>query len=576
MVRLFSRSRRSCNPCKSEIIQATQTAVDVSAQAENKVNNLQEDVIINTGAIAGNRVTAENALSQAGNALVTAQQAQQTAESISAVADNAITLATDAQSAVDAVEDELTVIHAKNTQQDSDINDLQQDFIDTDAHLTAVETDLEGHETNYNNPHRVTAAQLGLTGALTYKGQVQNYADLPTTGNNKGDTWNVVNAYSSYPAHSNVIWDGSQWDNTGGTIDFSGIQNQIDTLSGTVTSNKAAVDTEITGIKTLNTTQTQQITTLQTEKQDKLTAGAGIAIANGVISATGYSGEVDTALSTTSTNPVTNKAITEAINGKQAVGNYALQSDVTAVASDLAQSEAAIYQQIGIADTRLTDLEGSLSAMNQSLSGLDQRITANSTKNTQQDTDISGLQTQINGKQNTLTFDSVPTANSSNPVTSGGVYTALQGAGGGEVWEEVDLNNWPTDWVDGDRVKVIFNVEISYNDPGSWTVAPNKPSYTASNKKSPVLEFVLSSAPSNNAIVSYDFYRDVDYTTSISVITAHAEHYTNVRYQIFELDFLVFNNKESRNTHLVVGKDPAVGGGSNLTTYIHKLWRLKQ
>lgn len=32
-----------------------------------------------------------------------------------------------------------------------------------------------------------------------------------------------------------------------------------------------------------------------------------------------------------------------------------------------------------------------------------------------------------NAKQNTLTFDSTPTANSTNPVTSGGVYTALEG-----------------------------------------------------------------------------------------------------------------------------------------------------
>lgn len=34
--------------------------------------------------------------------------------------------------------------------------------------------------------------------------------------------------------------------------------------------------------------------------------------------------------------------------------------------------------------------------------------------------------TLANGKQNALTFDSTPTAGSSNPVTSGGIYTALQ------------------------------------------------------------------------------------------------------------------------------------------------------
>lgn len=40
---------------------------------------------------------------------------------------------------------------------------------------------------------------------------------------------------------------------------------------------------------------------------------------------------------------------------------------------------------------------------------------------------LAKLQAQLNSKQNALTFDSAPTASSSNPVTSGGVYTALAG-----------------------------------------------------------------------------------------------------------------------------------------------------
>ena len=39
----------------------------------------------------------------------------------------------------------------------------------------------------------------------------------------------------------------------------------------------------------------------------------------------------------------------------------------------------------------------------------------------------SDVQTALAGKQNTLTFDTTPTANSTNPVTSGGVKTALAG-----------------------------------------------------------------------------------------------------------------------------------------------------
>ena len=48
---------------------------------------------------------------------------------------------------------------------------------------------------------------------------------------------------------------------------------------------------------------------------------------------------------------------------------------------------------------------------------------------------VDDLQTQIDGKQNTLTFDTTPTNSSTNPVTSGGVYTALSGKA------DTDLNN---------------------------------------------------------------------------------------------------------------------------------------
>jgi hypothetical protein len=42
------------------------------------------------------------------------------------------------------------------------------------------------------------------------------------------------------------------------------------------------------------------------------------------------------------------------------------------------------------------------------------------------DTVSSNIQTQLNGKQASLTFDTTPTTSSTNPVTSGGVYTSLQ------------------------------------------------------------------------------------------------------------------------------------------------------
>lgn len=39
---------------------------------------------------------------------------------------------------------------------------------------------------------------------------------------------------------------------------------------------------------------------------------------------------------------------------------------------------------------------------------------------------VSALQTAVSGKQDTLTFDTAPISGSNNPVTSGGIYNALQ------------------------------------------------------------------------------------------------------------------------------------------------------
>ena len=51
----------------------------------------------------------------------------------------------------------------------------------------------------------------------------------------------------------------------------------------------------------------------------------------------------------------------------------------------------------------------------------------NPTENSSNPVKSGGIYTALSGKQNTLTFDDNPTENSSNPVKSGGVYTALSG-----------------------------------------------------------------------------------------------------------------------------------------------------
>lgn len=70
------------------------------------------------------------------------------------------------------------------------------------------------------------------------------------------------------------------------------------------------------------------------------------------------------------------------------------------------------------------------------------------------------IQTQLNNKQDKLTFDSVPTENSTNPVTSGGVYTEVNSAKKAASLAMPGSLKW--DGIVGDRECVI-----AYEEPVS-------------------------------------------------------------------------------------------------------------
>lgn len=102
--------------------------------------------------------------------------------------------------------------------------DIDGTTTDLTKKITTVANNLATHEADFNNPHKVTAKQLGLTTVYQYKGSVATYADLPTTGQKVGDVWNVEMADPDHgiKAGDNVAWDGAQWDALGGNHDLSG------------------------------------------------------------------------------------------------------------------------------------------------------------------------------------------------------------------------------------------------------------------------------------------------------------------------------------------------------------------
>lgn len=125
---------------------------------------------------------------------------------------------------ITSINGEITTIKSDITSIESDITELQGSLGSAEGDITAVTNALDAHKADYDNPHKVTAAQLGLATVYKYKGSVETYADLPTSGQQVGDVYNVKQADPDHniEAGDNVAWDGTTWDILAGDTDLSG------------------------------------------------------------------------------------------------------------------------------------------------------------------------------------------------------------------------------------------------------------------------------------------------------------------------------------------------------------------
>lgn len=125
---------------------------------------------------------------------------------------------------ITSINGEITTIKGDITSIESDITELQGSLGSAEGDITAVTNALDAHKADYDNPHKVTAAQLGLATVYKYRGSVETYADLPTSGQQVGDVYNVKQADPDHniEAGDNVAWDGEKWDILAGDTDLSG------------------------------------------------------------------------------------------------------------------------------------------------------------------------------------------------------------------------------------------------------------------------------------------------------------------------------------------------------------------
>jgi hypothetical protein len=137
--------------------------------------------------------------------------------------------------------------------------------IDNVANATTATKDSSGNTiSSYYAPKATTISGYGITdaytkteidgkisGAFHYKGTKTTYSQLPTSGNQTGDVWNIETADPTHgvKAGDNVVWNSTDWDVLSGIVDLSSYAQKSEAV-GSVTGSNATVT-----VKDVNGTQ---------------------------------------------------------------------------------------------------------------------------------------------------------------------------------------------------------------------------------------------------------------------------------------------------------------------------------
>ena len=233
------------------------------------------------------------------------------------------------------------------------------------------------------------------------------------------------------------------------------------------------------------------------------------------------------------------------IAGSAADGRVKAEDDGTGSVngwSALKQRVTTAEGQIVTAQNDISALDGTVAQQTTDISGLMTDVTNIQNKDTQQDTAIAGKVAIDQG-----------VANAGKALVVGEDGNVAPGnVSGGEVWEEIDFNNFPTDWVLGDRIKVSFKAR---NDGNKI--------YVDKNMASQVVEFPLSTAGASCPLYIHK------YTTNYMLfllcdIKGFSSFGPSSMFTLY-----AFQNGSDTTQSVTVSQ-------SNANTYIYKMWRLKR
>ena len=304
---------------------------------------------------------------------------------------------------------------------ESDIPDLHLAKV-TDVTATAAEVNvLDGI------PSTLTATELGYVDGVTSAIQTQldnKQANLGGTVNNESTNGKVVTATGTAGSVTYTAIDTEVTANSDNLITSGAVSTAIGNASSAVNSAYAdnaldasglAASSELAKMEAIQDTVARQGTFGKAWSDEFNSTDIGDSGATNLYAASKNSNEgsdMDNYVPTV-------KAVEKRLNGAT-TSDLAKLHNVSADASELNILDGAT---VTTAELNILDGVTATTTEINKLAGL----TADTTELNYVDGVTSNIQTQLDAKQGTLTFDATPTSDSTNPVTSGGVYTALAG-----------------------------------------------------------------------------------------------------------------------------------------------------
>ena len=228
------------------------------------------------------------------------------------------------------------------------------------------------------------------------------------------------------------------------------------------------------------------------------------------------------------------------------IQNYQIAVDTNVVAL---KTDIPVVPDVSGLTQRVQTLETEMptKASVESVNSLEATVNSNTQNITTLTESVNGKVAIAQGTENAGKVLGIGADGNVTPVNAGG-------SSGGEIWEEINLQNWPTDWVDGDRVKVVIKQAFLYNQT------------VLSNIETRIITELYVSSSTTTAYTHNKPFFITPYC--ISGIKIGPIDRMNDGSRIFTIESWTFKDPQT-SSHVDIS-------ASTLPNFLEKMWRLKK